>query len=282
MTAVVADGVGDVEGEIVAAFLGSHLQQMLVLLFGEVLLEVHVEGGTTREMLDVRSAMELELVEDGQRVVFDHVEIAVVAVAGHEIAVLTIPLSVLHTDILGRDHLAVEHHILRAILLIILLDESEDALYEVQVVVVRRDLQTHELGSLHKTVDTNGEVLTADVDIACVEQRQHAMCLQLLQVLVVGQLYLVAEVDDASQVVEIVQLVVHGKLDTTVQVDGEHALRTCAADTRTLAQKKALLTLKQDYPDAEIVGHCELEGVHKVCPSFPVSELRVQMKQLGY
>ena len=59
-----------------------------------------------------------------------------------------------------------------------------------------------------------------------------------------------------------------------------------AADTRTPAQKKALLTLlcslKQDYPNAEIVGHCELEGVHKACPSFSVSELRVQMKQLGY
>ena len=51
-------------------------------------------------------------------------------------------------------------------------------------------------------------------------------------------------------------------------------------------QKKALLTLlcslKQDYPDAEIVGHCELEGVHKACPSFPVSTLRAQIKQLGY
>ena len=59
-----------------------------------------------------------------------------------------------------------------------------------------------------------------------------------------------------------------------------------AADTRTPAQKKALLTLlcslKQDYPDAEIVGHCELEGVHKACPSFPVSTIRDQMKQLGY
>lgn len=59
-----------------------------------------------------------------------------------------------------------------------------------------------------------------------------------------------------------------------------------AADTRTPAQKKALLTLllslKQDYPDAEIVGHCELEGVHKACPSFPVSTLRAQIKQLGY
>ena len=59
-----------------------------------------------------------------------------------------------------------------------------------------------------------------------------------------------------------------------------------ATDTRTPAQKKTLLTLLQslkvDYPDAQIVGHCELEGVHKACPSFPVSELRAKMKQLGY
>ena len=45
-----------------------------------------------------------------------------------------------------------------------------------------------------------------------------------------------------------------------------------AADTRTPAQKKALLTLllslKQDYPDAEIVGHCDLPNVHKDCPCF--------------
>ena len=45
-----------------------------------------------------------------------------------------------------------------------------------------------------------------------------------------------------------------------------------AADTRTPAQKKALLTLlyslKQDYPDAEIVGHRDLPHVHKDCPCF--------------
>jgi len=51
-----------------------------------------------------------------------------------------------------------------------------------------------------------------------------------------------------------------------------------AADTRTLAQKAALIallrSLKIDYPNAEIVGHCELEGVHKACPCFPVSVYR--------
>ena len=58
-----------------------------------------------------------------------------------------------------------------------------------------------------------------------------------------------------------------------------------AADTRTLAQKAALIallrSLKIDYPDAEIVGHCELEGVHKACPSFPVSIYRDYFKHLN-
>lgn len=51
-----------------------------------------------------------------------------------------------------------------------------------------------------------------------------------------------------------------------------------AADTRTPAQRHALIallrSLKVDYPDAEIFGHCELEGVHKACPSFSCQEYR--------
>ena len=51
-----------------------------------------------------------------------------------------------------------------------------------------------------------------------------------------------------------------------------------AADTRTPEQRRALIallrSLKVDYPDAEIVGHRELEGVHKDCPSFDVGEYR--------
>ena len=50
------------------------------------------------------------------------------------------------------------------------------------------------------------------------------------------------------------------------------------ADTRTPAQRAALIallrSLKIDYPDAEIMGHCELEGVHNACPSFSCQEYR--------
>ena len=44
------------------------------------------------------------------------------------------------------------------------------------------------------------------------------------------------------------------------------------ADTRTKAQKKALLDLlkrlKAEHPDARIVGHRDLPGVKKACPCF--------------
>ena len=50
------------------------------------------------------------------------------------------------------------------------------------------------------------------------------------------------------------------------------------ADTRTPAQRAALIallrSLKIDYPNAEILGHCELEGVHKACPSFSCQKYR--------
>ena len=48
------------------------------------------------------------------------------------------------------------------------------------------------------------------------------------------------------------------------------------ADTRTPAQKESLedllYSLALDYPDAEILGHCDLPWVRKSCPCFDVKE----------
>ena len=72
--------IRNIEGEIVAAFLRSYLQQVHVLLLRQVLVQVHVEGRAAGQVLNVWSAVQLELVDDGQRVVLYHVEVAVEAV----------------------------------------------------------------------------------------------------------------------------------------------------------------------------------------------------------
>ena len=56
-------------------------------------------------------------------------------------------------------------------------------------------------------------------------------------------------------------------------------------DTRTPEQRAALIallrSLKIDYPDAQIMGHGELEGVHKACPCFSCKEYRDYFDQLA-
>ena len=124
MAAIVADRIRNVICEIVAAFMSGDAKELTILLLRQMLVEVHVQRGAAGKVLDVGSAMELELVKDAQRVVFYYIEVAVVAVARHEIAILTIPFGVLDTDILRRNHLAVEHHLFAAVLLVVLLHHA--------------------------------------------------------------------------------------------------------------------------------------------------------------
>ena len=199
-TAVIADGIGNVEREIVTSLLGSYLQKFHVLLLRQVLIEIHVQCRSTCQMLDVGCTVEFELVNHTQRLVLNDIEVGVIAVARHKVAILTVPLGMLHTNVFCRNHFTVEHDILCTVLLVILLNQSQDALNEVLIVVIWSDLQPHELSCLYQAIDTDGQILATDIDVACIKQRQHTMCLKIFQILVIRHLYLVAQVDDAAQI----------------------------------------------------------------------------------
>ena len=130
----------------------------------------------------------------------------------------------LYAHVFSGNHLTVEEQILRTILLVVMLYDAEHTLYEMLVVLVRGNLQPHELGSLNQSVDADGQILAADIDISGIEQRQHAVVLQFLQVFIVSHLHLVTEVYDRSQILLVVDIVVDGILDAAVQVDGQHTL----------------------------------------------------------
>lgn len=124
VSALVAHRVRYVECEVVAPFFGSHAHELSVLCLRQVLVKVHVQCRTARKVFYVGRAVQAELVENGERIVFYAIEIAVVAVARYEISVGFVPLCMLHTYVFGRYHLAVEHGFLRAILLVVGLYES--------------------------------------------------------------------------------------------------------------------------------------------------------------
>ena len=224
VAASVADGIGNVEGEIVAPFLGRHAQQLAVLAFAQVLFQVHVQGAATRQVFDVLAAVEPELVEDVQVLVLHDVEVAVVAVTRHDVPVFLVPFGVFDTDVLGRDHLAVEHHVLAAVFLVEAFDHPEDFLDEGHVVRVVGDADAQEFGGFHQAVHADGQVLAADVDEARVEERQHTLGLQVGQVGIVGQLHLVHQFHHLLEEFHIGDAFLEGMLDAAVKIDRQHAL----------------------------------------------------------
>lgn len=132
VSAVVADRIGDIEREVVAPLLGSHLQQMSILLLAKVLIEIHVESGASSKVLDVGFAVEFELVDDVGVGVFDNVEVTVVTVSGDHVAIFLIPLGVLYAHVLSRDHFAVEHQPLLLVResLVLDFDHAKNVLHE--------------------------------------------------------------------------------------------------------------------------------------------------------
>ena len=108
----VAKRVGNVEGEVVAAFHSRHAEEVAILGLREVLFEIAVEGAAAGEVVDVSTTVEAELLDGiGIFILYD-VEIRVVAVARHVVAVFAIPASMLDPDVLGGNHFAVEEQIL--------------------------------------------------------------------------------------------------------------------------------------------------------------------------
>ena len=108
------------------------MEKLAVLSFAQVLLKVHVQGRTTCQMLDIWLSVQLELVYHIERIIFNNVKIAVVTVARHLIAIFLVPLCVLDTDILCRNHFAVEHKtfLLVSVFLVGNLNHAKNVLYE--------------------------------------------------------------------------------------------------------------------------------------------------------
>ena len=124
------------------------------------------------------------------------------------------------------------------------------------IIRIVRNLDFQELGSLNKAVHADGEILAAQINVARIEQGQHAFALQFFQVLVVAHLHLVAKVDDFLKEGEVVHVVACGILDATVQVDGQHTLGTRgnASGTESVTEAVVLNLIAQTAARGKRVG----------------------------
>lgn len=98
-TAIIANGIGDVVGEIRTLGFDAYIHKLAVLRFGKVFVKVGVEGGAAVQIARHAVAMEDELVKEIARFILDDIEVGVVAIAGDEVAVFLVPRGVFDTEV---------------------------------------------------------------------------------------------------------------------------------------------------------------------------------------
>ena len=206
---------------------------MAILCLRQMFCQVGVQSRAARKVTYVFFAVQLELVYYIERIVFYDIEIAVVAVASDGITVFFVPFGVFYAYVLGRYHLTIEHQLFGAIFFVVFLYKSQYLLYESRILRIVVDRYAHKLCRLYQTINPDGKVLTLNIYVACIEKRQHTLCLQYFQILVVCSLSLMYEVDDLFEEVGMRPAVADGILHTAVDIDCQHTLGTGRYSART-------------------------------------------------
>ena len=109
--AVVADGDAHVDAEVVAAGVRRDVQQFAVAFPAQRFVQVQVQRRAAVQPVDEFASVQDEFVERvGALVVFHQVEVGVVAVARHAVAVAFVPGGVFHAEVFCRHEFGVVAH----------------------------------------------------------------------------------------------------------------------------------------------------------------------------
>ena len=238
VSAVIADGIRHIHRPIGASSLDSHIHQFAVLLLIQMFLQIQMQGTAAVQILGHFGAMEHEFVKRLGRIL-DNIEVAIVTVTWNYEAVLFIPLCVLDTKVFSWDIFCVKHNAIRAICLVLVIDDLEHFVCKINIIlVVRRDGVAKEFAALNKAVNANGQELLIQRDISGVVDGEQ-LCIELVLQNRVPCLEVNMDIFDLfTNGVANITVIVNSSLDQAIHIDGDNTLRTSshAASTKSITE----------------------------------------------
>ena len=151
-----------------------------------------MQGRAAIEPVHQLAAMQQELVQRVDFLVFHDVEVGVVAVATDLVAIGTVPAGVLDTEVFGRHEFGVEFNaVMAAGDLVGLEDDFQPVLHEANIGIVVAHGDAAGFGRLGHAIDADGEKLLVQRDEACIVDGQHVGSLIFFHQPAVGKLVFV-------------------------------------------------------------------------------------------
>ena len=197
--------MGKVEGVVRRAVLDGEVDELEVLLLRKVVLQVAVQSAAAVGKLIGLTSVQDELVEYAS-VVVGVVEVRVVEVLvfRYPIAVLLIPTIVLAAQTFCWHNFGIEQEglllVVDAVALVLLLDGTQDELQELDVFGIVPYGQPQETCCFVQSVDADGGVELANVDVATVGCSEHLAVFHLIEHSLVCNVILVDALQDGGQV----------------------------------------------------------------------------------
>jgi len=97
VTAITADRIRNIESEVRTASLDGIIHEQTILILGQMLIQIAVQGRATIQILSELTAMQHELIEYGGGRIFYKIEVRIIAGARYGVAVSLVPLGVFDT-----------------------------------------------------------------------------------------------------------------------------------------------------------------------------------------
>ena len=175
VVAFVADGDAHVNAEVVAAGVRSYVEQFAVACLREGFVEIEVQRRAAVQPVDQLAAVQDEFVQRVRFVVvFDEVEVGVVAVARHLVAVAFVPGGVFHAEVFRRHKFGVVADAVGFVRALVgVVDGFQFFLHEGDVIGVVADGDALGFGCFRHAVDADGEILFVEGDEAGVIDGEH-------------------------------------------------------------------------------------------------------------
>lgn len=99
MSALITDRVRNIEREVRRTFTDRYLQKFFILRLRQMLRKIHMQRRAAVETIRIHPAMQPELLQNVARFIFYDVEIRIITIARHEVAVALVPFRILYTEI---------------------------------------------------------------------------------------------------------------------------------------------------------------------------------------
>lgn len=156
ITALIANSVTNIKGEVRATCFDGVLHNNLILLLGQMLLQIHMISAAAIKILCELVAVQDKFIYEIDTIIFGTEKVAVITLARREQPVCLVPFSIFNPKVFSRHKFGVKHQFICTSCFIRFKNRSEYLFAILKILFIGRNVYAKKLCALNESIDAYG------------------------------------------------------------------------------------------------------------------------------